>query len=61
MMNPVVILASVLVSIAIINVKVPLVHYYKKFRREIWHRWIIWKIERDLPKTSIDKERSFRI
>ena len=61
MMYPVVILTSVMVLIALIIVKVPLMHYYKKFRREIWHRWIIWKIDRNLHKTSLDNKRPFKL
>jgi len=39
---------------ALLKIRVPLMIWYTRLRRWIWHRWIIWKIERKLPKTSID-------
>ena len=53
-----VIVISVLFFITLIVVKVPFMHWYYRFRKQIWHRWLIWKIERKLAKTSIEKESS---
>jgi len=53
----VLILLSAMVLIALLIVKVPLMLWYRRFRRWIWHRWIIWKIERNLQKTSIETEK----
>jgi hypothetical protein len=53
----IVIILSVFVLISLIIVKAPLMYWYYRLRKEMWHHWFIWKIERKLAKTSIEKEK----
>ena len=55
----IVIILSVMVFITLIIVKVPLMHWYYRFRKEIWHRWLIWKIEKSMAKNNMKKEKPF--
>ncbi|MFC1488117.1 hypothetical protein ACFLRN_10585, partial [Thermoproteota archaeon] len=57
MTNLGIILISTMFFIALLIVKRPLIQWYKGFRRWIWHRRLIWKIERNLTKTSIDPDK----
>ena len=53
----VIIFISTMVLIALLIAKRPIMQWYKGFRRWIWHRRLIWKIERKLTKTSIDPDK----
>ena len=52
MVNALIILFSVLILAALVIVKLPLMFWYKRFKMQIWHQFIIWKIERKLQKSS---------
>ena len=51
------VLLSCIVLLALFIIKAPYFLLYRKFRRWIWHRWIIWKIERNMAKTSIETKK----
>ena len=52
MVNALIILFSVLILVALVIVKLPLMFWYKRFKMRIWHQFMIWKIERKLQKSS---------
>jgi hypothetical protein len=49
---------SFIVFMILIIDKIPLLYWYKRLRIEIWHRWIIWKVERNLNNGSIESEKN---
>jgi len=51
------ILLSSIVLVALFIIKAPYLFWYRRFRHWIWHRWIIWKIERNLAKTSVGTKK----
>jgi len=51
-----IIVLSVLAFFALIKMKDSMKICYRRFRMWIWHRWIMWRIERRLPQTSIEME-----
>ena len=57
MLDPLIVLLSAIALFSLLMIKSPLIIWYSRFRRWIWHRWIIWKIERNLQKTSIETEK----
>jgi hypothetical protein len=52
-----VILLSAMIFTALLIVKAPLMLGYLRFRRWVWHRCIIWKIERNVTKISIQTKK----
>ena len=53
------ILSIVFGLIIVISTKISFFRLYKNFRREIWHRKIIWKIEKDLSNADGKKKSQF--
>ena len=50
MVNTLTILFLAMILIALVIVKLPLSFWYRRFKMQIWHKFMIWKIERQLQK-----------
>ena len=53
MIDLIIFLLSAMFFVTLVVAKVPLMFWYRKFRQKLWHRRLMWKIERNLAKNSI--------
>ena len=58
MSEPIMFFLGFLVIVSLLVFRTPILYSVRKLRREFWHHWFIWKIERKLAKTSVEKEKT---